>query len=64
MLRIKEQREAKGISQVALAEKMQVNQTAISQWERGIAYPSCDKLPQLADSLGCTIDRLFGRDSA
>ncbi|WP_312637174.1 helix-turn-helix transcriptional regulator [Oscillibacter sp.] len=64
MLSIKTIREQKGISQAALADMVQVNQTAVSQWERGTAYPSCDKLPALADALGCTIDFLFGRESA
>ena len=66
---IREMRQKQGLSQIELADKLQVNQTAVSQWERGAAYPSCDKIPALANALGCTIDELFGceragRDSA
>lgn len=56
---IKPLRQSAGLSQVELAKKMRVNQTAISQWERGTALPSCDKLPILAKSLRCSIDALF-----
>lgn len=59
MLRIKELREASQMSQIDLATKVGVNQTAVSQWERGSALPSCDKLPLLANILSCTIDDLF-----
>lgn len=61
MLRIKELRERQGISQIALATTLQVNQTAVSQWERGVSSPSCEKLPPLAATLHCTIDDLFDR---
>ena len=52
ILRIKEIRESGKISQTALAEKLHVNQTAVSQWERGVAYPTCDRLPEIAKALG------------
>lgn len=58
-MRIKEMRQAAGITQAELAEKINVNQTAVSQWERGAALPACDKLPAIAEVLGCTIDDLF-----
>lgn len=56
---IKTYRERAGLSQAELAKRLCVNQTAISQWERGVAAPSCDKLPELARALGCSIDKLF-----
>ena len=58
-MRIKEMRIAAGLTQAELAAKINVNQTAVSQWERGTALPSCDKLPEIAEALGCTIDELF-----
>lgn len=58
---IRELREAKSLSQVELASLMGVDQTAVSQWERGITQPRADKLPELARILGCTIDQLYGR---
>ena len=51
-LRIKEIRIKSGMSQLELANKLNVNQTAISQ--------SCEKLPILARLLNCTIDELYG----
>lgn len=62
-MRIREFRLAAGLTQVELATKLSVNQTAVSQWERNAVLPSSEKLPDLADALHCTIDALFGRES-
>lgn len=62
-MRIREMRLAAGLTQAELAAKVKVNQTAVSQWERESVLPSCDKLPELADALGCSIDALYGRQS-
>ena len=61
-MRIKELRQAAGLTQVELAVKMGVNQTAVSQWERGVVLPASEKLPELASALSCTIDALYGRE--
>ena len=61
-MEFKKMRQAAGMTQFELATRINVNQTAVSQWERGTALPSCDKLPEIADALKCTIDALFGRD--
>lgn len=58
-LYIKERRLLKQMSQAALAEAVNVNQTAVSQWERQAALPSCEKLPDLASALSCEIGDLF-----
>ena len=63
LLRIKFLREKAGISQAELSARVRVNQTAVSQWERGVALPSCDKLPLLALALGVTISELFSPES-
>lgn len=63
-LNIKPIREKLGISQAQLATTMNVNQTAVSQWERGAALPGCDKLPALAEALNCSIDELFSDKEA
>lgn len=60
---IRERRMEAGLTQVELATRLSVNQTAVSQWERGTALPSGEKLPELANALGCTIDALYGRES-
>ena len=41
-------RKDKGLSQQGLAELLDVNQTAISQWERGITSPSSRMLLKLS----------------
>lgn len=58
-MRLKEVREAAGLTQVSLGEIVGVEQHTISQWESGHRTPRADKLPLLAKVLGCTIDDLF-----
>ena len=45
--KIKELRKEKGLSQKDLADLIPVNQTAVSQWERGITYPSSNAIKRL-----------------
>lgn len=61
-MKLKELREANGITQTQLASVIKVSQSAIAQWELNIAKPQADKLPLLAKVLGCTIDDLFKED--
>lgn len=42
-------RKAKGLSQMKLAEKMNVSRQAISRWETGAAIPSSENLKYLSD---------------
>lgn len=42
-------RKEKGLSQAELAKLIPVNQTAISQWERGITYPSSNAIKRLCE---------------
>lgn len=42
---------------------MFVNQTAVSQWERGVTSPSPATLLRLCDLYGVTTDYLLGRDN-
>lgn len=55
-MNIKEKRKEKRLSQSQLANMVGVNQTAVSQWERGATMPSLDKAALIANALGCTID--------
>ena len=64
MTKIKELREKKGLSQAALAGKMNVSQQAVARWESGVAMPKSESLPKLADVLDCSIDALYGRDES
>ncbi|MBQ3089021.1 MAG: helix-turn-helix transcriptional regulator [Oscillospiraceae bacterium] len=63
LLRIAELRKKIGKSQAELGVACGVNQKAVSQWENGTCLPSCDKLPALASSLGCSISEIFVLDS-
>ena len=62
-MNLKEKRIAAGITQTALAEQLNVSQAAVAVWETGEAKPTVDKLPKLAELLGCTIDDLFNKPS-
>ena len=52
-------RKKQGLSQVQLAEKLNITQGAVSQWEMGLSKPKSEILPELAKVLNCTIDELF-----
>lgn len=52
-------RKEKGLTQVQLAQMVHVDQTAISQWERGIAQPRLKNCLQLAQILECSIEDIF-----
>lgn len=53
-------RKEKGITQEQLAEKVGVSPQAVSKWEIS-SYPDPQLLPAIADFLGVTIDKLYGR---
>lgn len=57
---IKDLRKKMGLSQKELADKLFVNQTAVSQWERGVTTPNKNTLIKLADIFGVTVDFLLG----
>lgn len=54
--KIKEQRKKAGLSQQELANMIPVNQTAVSQWERGITTPNPNALKKLCQIFGQTSD--------
>ncbi len=53
-------RKAAGLTQAAFAEAIGVSQAAVACWEAGTKFPSADKLPVIAKTLGCSIDALYG----
>lgn len=63
-MQIKELMELRGIQGTQVAAALNVSSNAVSKWTSGRANPSADKLPALADVLGCSIDALFGREPA
>ncbi|HJB81105.1 helix-turn-helix domain-containing protein [uncultured Flavonifractor sp.] len=62
-MRIREHREAMGLTRIQVADRLGVTKVAVRKWEVGLAMPNADKLPALADLLNCSIDALYGRDS-
>lgn len=58
-MRIKELREAAGLTQTALALRVGVSRQAVNQWEFGVTWPSAQLLPKIAWALGCTIGDLY-----
>ena len=51
-------RAARGMSQLELAEALEVSRQSISKWETGAAVPELDKLVRLSDVFGITLDEL------
>ncbi len=60
---IQKYRKDKGLTQRELGEAIGVSSSAVSQWERG-GTPDISLLPALSDTLGVTVDALFGRTEA
>lgn len=58
-MRLKEIRIKNEITQEELSKKLDVGQNTVSQWETGERMPRADKLLQLAEILGCTVDELL-----
>lgn len=57
--RIAELRAKRNMTQVELAEKLNVSDKAVSKWETGGCYPDVTVFPQLADLFGVSIDYLM-----
>jgi len=53
-------RKEKGITQESLAGIIGISSQAISKWENNVTMPDIMLLPIIADTLGVTIDELFG----
>ncbi len=51
-------RTANNLSQDELAEKLYISRQAVSKWENGEATPDIDKLVQLAEIFGVSLDYL------
>ena len=61
MLRIKQLREEKGISQLEFAKRINLTQQSVSAYEKGIREPSLDILKAIADFFGVSTDYLLGK---
>lgn len=58
--RLKQEREAKGLSQKELGMLLGVTNRAVGLWETGRRVPDADTLMKLADIFDCTVDYLLG----
>lgn len=61
--RISEFRKEKNMTQMELADRMNISFQAVSNWERGISMPDISKLPELAEMFDVTIGELLGEHS-
>lgn len=61
--KLQDLRKTEGLSQEALAEKLNVSRQAVSKWETGEGYPEMDKLILISDLFGVSIDYLI-KDSS
>lgn len=61
--RIKELRIKKNFSQQRLADILDVNKQTISQYERGVRFPTKENLEALCDAFNVSSDYLLGRDN-
>ncbi|MCH5205857.1 MAG: helix-turn-helix transcriptional regulator [Oscillospiraceae bacterium] len=57
-------RKKSGLSQEELAEKLNVSRQAVSKWETGAAVPTADKLAEIADFFGVSLDMLMRGDNS
>lgn len=60
-LRLKQLRERKRLSQIELANILEVSNGSISKWERNERQPDYETLEKIADFFNTSIDYLLGR---
>lgn len=56
---IAELRKRNGMTQSALAKRLNVSDKAISKWENGLGFPEVTQFPVLAEVFGVTVDYLM-----
>lgn len=59
MVAIRNIRQAQGMTQKDLAEKLGVTPNAVSQWENGARDPRLETIKHLAEVLHCTTDEIL-----
>ncbi len=60
---IARKRKELGLTQEQLAAVLGISYQAVSKWENELSSPDIAALPLLADTLGLTLDELFGREA-
>ena len=61
---IAERRRAAGMTQEDLSARLGVDRSAVALWETGARTPGTERLPALAEALGCGIGELFAPPAA
>ena len=61
--RLKALREAKGLTQTQLSEKLNIGRTSVSNYELGLRTPDIDVLADMANFFNVTTDYLTGRSN-
>lgn len=61
--KLTELRKAKGWSQEQLGETVNVSRQTVSKWELGLTTPEMEKLIELSEIFGITIDELVGKSA-
>ena len=56
-------RKEKGITQLKVAEELDISRQAISRWESGVAMPSTENLRRLSELYSVPLDYLINEDS-
>lgn len=60
MNRIKELRKRRGLTQIELADRLEITQGSLSAWETGRSLISAENLKKLAEVLQCSTDEILG----
>lgn len=55
-------RKQRGMTQMELAEKLDISRQAVSRWERGTAEPSTENLVSIGKLFDVTVDTLINED--
>lgn len=63
MSKIRQMREARGMTQQDLARTIGVSQATVSDWERGEKNPDLVRAVKLADLFNTSLDVIYGRES-
>ena len=62
--KIAELRKTKNMTQLELANKLNITDKAVSKWERDISCPDINTFPKLAEILGVSVDELLQANKA
>ncbi len=60
---LRQTRQAQGMTQQELAERLFVSRQTVSSWETGRNLPNLETLARLAELLGVSTDYLLGRQT-